>query len=296
MAFPEFLPASVKDLSEETSIALAQAIDRCLISTPLSDRAIATTFVRRGTGDPAILLLHGFDSSVLEFRRLLPKLASKTETIAVDLLGFGFGDRPDNIPFSPTAIKTHLYAVWQTLISRPVVLVGASMSGAAAIDFTLTYPEAVDKLVLLDSAGLSPGPAIGKFLFPPFDRLATGFLRNPKVRQSISENAYFDKTFASVDARLCAALHLENPGWHRALVAFTKSGGYGSFAEKLGKIGCPTLIVWGRDDRILGTKPAAKFQQAIPNSRLVWIDRCGHVPHLERPDITAERILQFMGH
>src|SRR3712207_3929497 len=116
------------------------------------------------------------------------------------------------------------------------------MGGAAAIDFALSYPQCVQKLVLLDSAGYKAPPNIGKFMFPPLSNLATAFLRNPKVRQRISMNAYYDKSFASLDAQLCAALHLKSQGWHQALIAFTKSGGYTSFGEKLSQVNQPTLI------------------------------------------------------
>jgi pimeloyl-ACP methyl ester carboxylesterase len=130
-------------------------------------------------------------------------------------------------------------------------------------------------------------------LVPPLGYVATAFLRNPKVRQSISLKAYQDPSFASLDAQYCAALHLEQPGWREALIAFTRSGGYGSFQDKLIHLQAPTLIVWGRDDRILGTADAEKFHQAIPHSELVWIENCGHVPHLEKPETTADCILNF---
>ncbi|MFM6472321.1 MAG: alpha/beta fold hydrolase, partial [Dolichospermum sp.] len=93
-------------------------------------------------GGTPILLIHGFDSSVLEYRQILPLLAENNQVWAVDLLGFGFTDRLPGITYSPESIKTHLFCFWQTLINRPVILVGASMGGATAIDFTLTYPEA----------------------------------------------------------------------------------------------------------------------------------------------------------
>lgn len=292
--FPSFLPTTAKNLSESTSLNLAQQIENAAIATPLVKSPIYTTYVRQGNTQPTpILLLHGFDSSVFEFRRLLPLLAEKRETWALDLLGFGFTDRTAGNSFTLTDIKTHLYSFWKTLIARPVILVGASMGGAAAIDFTLSYPDAVSQLVLLDSAGLAKGPVIGKFLIPPFDRLATEFLRRPQVRRKISQTAYYDKIFNSQDAQLCAALHLEMPGWHEALVSFTKSGGYGSFRERLGQIDVPTLILWGRNDRILGTKDAGKFERAIANSQLIWIENCGHVPHLEQSQMTAESLLEF---
>ncbi len=286
-----FLPSEITQLTESTSIALAQSIERIPIMTPLSEQPVATTYVRQGSGGTPILLLHGFDSSVLEFRRLLPLLAAQNETWAVDLLGFGFTERLAGIAFSPAAIKTHLYYFWKTLINEPVILVGASMGGAAAIDFTLAYPDCVKKLVLLDSAGYSAGPTIGRFLFPPLDYLAVEFLRRPGVRERISKTAYYDKNLATLDAQLCAALHLKLSGWHQALKAFTKSGGYGSFTEKLSQISLPTLILWGECDRILGTGDAYKFKEAIAHSQLIWIKNCGHVPHLEQPQITASHIL-----
>ena len=291
--FPSFIPPEVEKLTENTSLDLAREIKCKPINTPLTSQPIPTTYVCRGKGDIPILLLHGFDSSVLELRRLLPLLAKETETWAVDLLGFGFTERLPELSFGTEAIKTHLYHFWQTLINKPVILVGASMGGAAALDFTLTYPQAVAKLVLLDSAGLANPPAIGNFMFPPLDYLATEFLRNSFVRNQISRAAYYDKSLNSKDAQLCAALHLKLPGWNRALISFTKSGGYGSFLDTISTITKPTLIVWGENDQILGTKDANRFQDAIPNSKLVWVSNCGHVPHLEQPKITSNEIISF---
>ncbi|MBE9046161.1 alpha/beta hydrolase [Pleurocapsales cyanobacterium LEGE 10410] len=292
--FPSYLPPLASNLTEATSIALAEQIEQTSIPTPLSQDNIATTYVARQNSNTPILLIHGFDSSLLEFRRLLPLLAARQSTWAVDLLGFGFTQRNLDIPLNPENIKTHLYYFWKTTIGQPVILAGASMGGAAAIDFTLTYPEAVEKLVLIDSAGLAKQPAIGKFMIPPLDYFATEFLRNPKIRQNISRAAYFDKSFASSDAQTCAALHLKCPNWNKSLIAFTKSGGYGSFTAQISKIQQPTLVLWGKQDKILGTKDAAKFDRAIPNSQLVWIDNCGHVPHLEQPRVTAKEISNFV--
>ncbi|MGD1920010.1 MAG: alpha/beta fold hydrolase, partial [Pleurocapsa sp.] len=143
--FPSYIPAEASALTESTSIALAQEIKLASIPTPLSKEEIATTYIKQGKGNTPILLIHGFDSSLLEFRRLIPLLADSQATWALDLLGFGFSQRNLNVPLNTENIKIHLYHFWQTLIEQPVILVGASMGGAAAIDFTLTYPEAVEK-------------------------------------------------------------------------------------------------------------------------------------------------------
>ncbi len=285
-------------LTETTSIALADQIQFCLVSTSFTSELILTSYVSDGLAkdeqDPPILLLHGFDSSLFEFRRLLPKLATSHQTFAMDLFGFGLTERFPNLQVSPEFIKEHLYYFWKTAIAKPIILVGASMGGAAAIDFALTYPDVVKKLILIGSAGMRKGTVAGKFLIPPLDRMATDFLRSPKVRRDVSIRAYADSSFVTPDAEVCASLHLAMPRWSESLISFTKSGGYGSFAKQLAYLKQDTLILWGDRDRILGTKDAAKFQSVIPNNKLVWIENSGHVPHLERSAITAQEILQFI--
>ncbi len=289
-----FLPDRINQLTERDSIDLASQIRRVEIATPLISTPISTSYVHLGVDGIPIVLLHGFDSSLLEFRRIMPIIAPEQEVWAIDLLGFGFTERLADCPLSTASIDIHLYSTWQTLIKQPMILVGVSMGGAAAIEFTLKHPECVDKLILIDSAGSTQPPAIGKFLVPPLGYLATKFLSTPNVRKSVSEKAYFDRAFVTDDAQLCAALHLEMPRWSQALIDFTRSGGFGYTIDRLAGIEQQTLILWGDNDRILGTKPAQQFVDNLPNSSLQWIPNCGHVPHLEQSKITASSILAFV--
>jgi pimeloyl-ACP methyl ester carboxylesterase len=303
---PEFMPSRAAQLTEATSVAMVQGIVRSPITVPRSGEPIATANVamapssghRDATDDAPIVLLHGFDSSLLEFRRLLPLLGAVRPAWAIDLLGFGFTDRAidPNFDFTPDNIKSHLYYTWKTLVKKPMVLIGASMGGAAAIDFALTYPEAVEKLVLLDGAGFAKGPAIAGLLsrFPAVGRVATNFLSRPNVRRQVSVKAYFDPAFVTEDAAICASLHLDMPGWSDALIRFTCSGGYNFLADKIGQVTQPTLVLWGRHDRILGTKDASRFERVLPQGTLIWIENCGHVPQLEQPEVTAAAIVQFI--
>ncbi|MEO0456113.1 MAG: alpha/beta fold hydrolase [Cyanobacteria bacterium P01_A01_bin.114] len=286
------LPADIQNLTEDTSVALSKAIQFAEVATPLSDQPIPTSYVCQGAGPP-ILLIHGFDSSLFEFRRLVPCLAERFQVWVVDLLGFGFTDRTVVSSYSPEAIRLHLYSFWQQMIGQPVILGGASMGGAAAIDFGLTYPDAVSKLVLFDSAGFAAGPAMGRVMFPPLDSWATAFLKRPGVRRRISQQAYCDRTLVTPDAELCASLHLQAPRWKEALISFTKSGGYNFLSQKIRAISMPTLVLWGEQDRILGTQDAQKFQKTVADSQLVWLPECGHVPHLEKPRAVADSIIKF---
>lgn len=282
--------------TEQTSLDCWRQMRRCPLevdfphgSAPVS---ISTNYINQGQGTP-ILFLHGFDSSLLEFRRLLPLLTPNFRAIAMDLLGFGFTERSRHFAPTPKNIKIHLDKFWQRMIQEPMILVGVSMGGAAALDYCLSFPDRVKKLILIDSAGLAKQPFATRLMFSPLDRWLTQFLANPKLRQNISQTAYYNKDFASEDARQCAGAHLACPGWSESLIAFTKSGGYGSFAEQLGHIALPSLIIWGKQDKILGTEAANQFQALLPNSQLVWLDRCGHVPHLEQAQATAKFIYGF---
>jgi len=297
------LPEAAAGLTEETSVAIAQTIQWADVK--LSAGAIATSYVVQGEkkeNTAPLLLLHGFDSSLFEFRRLLPLLAADRRVYAMDLFGFGFCDRTSptlqtrkpSDTVNPDLIRQHLAAFCEQVIGEPVVLVGASMGGGVAIDLTVSHPALVKQLVLIDAVGFAAGPAIGKVMFPPLDKWATNFLRSPGVRRKISENAYYDKSFVTPDAELCASLHLLMPNWQEALIAFTKSGGYNFLTKKIPQIAAQTLVLWGRQDKILGVKDAARFEKVLPDGQLVWVEDCGHVPHLEQASVGAQHVLAFV--
>ena len=285
------LPDAAAGLTEETSVAIAQQIQWTDISLPFG--TVATSYVCQGEGVP-IVLLHGFDSSLLEFRRLVPLLAERAQVWCLDLMGFGFCDRTASDRVDPEAIKQHLHAFLTQVVKAPVVLVGASMGGGVAIDFVTSYPEMVKQLVLIDAVGFAAGPAIGKFMFTPLDKWATNFLRSPNVRRKISEKAYYNKAFVTPDAQVCASLHLLMPRWQEGLITFTKSGGYNFLSKRIAHVAVPTLAIWGRQDKILGTKDAARFEQEIEDCKLVWIEDCGHVPHLEKAAECAKHMFEFL--
>lgn len=292
--FPNFLPSQVNQLIDPTAIAFVQSIERIALATSLSQHPISTTYIHKGSKSTPILLLHGFDSSILEFRFLLPLLATQNETWAVDLLGFGFTQRQKEINYSPSTIRIHLYDFWKTLINRPITLVGASMGGATAIDFTLTYPQVVKSLILINSLGYTNSPPFSKYLFPPFDFLAVEYLRQ---RHILALNVC--SIFPNLDTKIllaiqCAMLHQEMPGWNDAMIDYVKSGGYTELANRIAQIDKPTLILWGETDNMLPSKDAEKFQQSLANSQLILLKNCGHTPQIEQPQITSQHILHFL--
>ncbi|BAT54906.1 2-hydroxy-6-oxohepta-2,4-dienoate hydrolase [Nostoc sp. NIES-3756] len=292
--FPSFLPSQVNQLKDAEAIAFVENIERIPLTTSLSQQPILTTYIHQGRGGTPILLLHGFDSSILEFRLLLPLLATQNETWAVDLLGFGFTQRQKAIEYSPDTIKIHLYEFWKNFINQPIVLVGASMGGATAIDFTLTYPKAVKSLVLINSLGYTSAPTFSQYLFPPFDAFAVEYLRQRHILALNVASILPNLDTKIISAIQCAMLHQEMPDWHDAMIAYVKTGGYTDLANRITQIDKSTMILWGEGDNMLPSGDADKFHRDIASSQLIKLKNCGHAPQIEQPQTTSQHILQFI--
>ena len=300
--FADFLPPSVVDIQEKEAIALLQQLERQVVQVPFEQgtTAIATAYIRHCPDQSAsqpnaapILLLHGFDSSLLEFRRLLPLLANSHETWALDLFGSGFTEYVPTIAVNPQNIRQHLLSVVETWIGQPVILVGASLGGAVAIDFALNYPNWVRSLVLIDSVGFSGSFPVGQFLPHPLIELGANWLHFRKQAALTAALALPMIDPKLVDALRCSLLHHEMPGWKAAIASFTQSGGYANLSDRIAQVNHPTLILWGEADDVLGTDDATKFEQAISGSQLLWIPEAGHVPHFDRPQSVAAHVLTF---
>ena len=107
-----------------------------------------------GSGNP-VLLLHGFDSSFLEFRRIYQFLKNKFQLIIPDLLGFGFTPRIASNKYNPNKIISNLLDIINTLtLNKKLMIVGASMGGSVAVNLAKEIPDKIDKIVLLSPAGL----------------------------------------------------------------------------------------------------------------------------------------------
>lgn len=303
--FADFLPSSVVEIQDPEAIALLQSLQRRVVSVLFQQGTIPvqTAYVHEASGQfPAssqaapILLLHGFDSSLLEFRRLFPLLANRQETWAVDLLGAGFTECDPTLSVNPTTIQQHLLSVITTWIKRPVTLVGASLGGAVAIDFALQHPNWVRSLVLIDSVGFSGSFPVGQFLPLYLVEMGANWLSFRKRVALAAASAIPIVNSTLLDALRCSILHQEMTTWKTAITSFTQSGGYGNLGDRVAAINRPTLIVWGAADDVLGTADATRFEQAISGSQLVWIPNAGHVPHVDQPHTVAQHLLTFAQH
>ncbi len=239
------------------------------------------------------VLLHGFDSSALEYRRLGPLLAETRDVYVPDILGWGFSNHEGVQSFTPEAKMAHLKSFVRTVVGQPCVVVGASLGGALAITLAVESPELVDKVVLIDAQGFIDGEG-PKDIPDAVARFGVNVLKSVPLRMFANLIAYKDKSFATWDAMRCGRLHCGAASWERASVSFLKSGGF-VVSDKVPLVRQESLVLWGRNDEILEPSTADKFQEQLPNGRVQWIEDCGHVPHLEKAQESANQIKAFLG-
>ena len=143
--------------------------------------------VMGGKGQP-ILLLHGFDSSFLEFRRIYKSLKRNFQVIIPDLLGFGFSPRCATNEYNSSKIISHLIDLLKTLkITKNLKIIGASMGGSTALKLAFEIPDSIDKIILLSPAGLFGEPKSIPF---PLNQIGASFLGLPQVRKSLCRQAF----------------------------------------------------------------------------------------------------------
>ena len=235
---------------------------------------------------PPLLLLHGFDSSLLEFRRLAPLLAAEHRLVIPDLHGFGFCPRPSSGTYGPAAVLNHLEALLEALAEREghqrLGLIGASMGGSVAVELARRQPERINRLLLLSPAGLTGRPMP---LPPLLDALGVRFLSLPSVRQGICRSAFAnpDRDVGAPELEI-ASLHLQTPGWGVALGRFARSGGFAGSGDPLPSQ--PLHVLWGADDLIL-RPPQKRAAEALLGERLRELPACGHLPHVDQPEQVA---------
>jgi pimeloyl-ACP methyl ester carboxylesterase len=235
---------------------------------------------------PPLLLLHGFDSSHLEYRRLAPLLSAHHQLFIPDMFGFGFCPRPGNAAYNTAGVLSHLEVLLQQVLQRSgapsVGLIGASMGGSVAVELARRQPGAVNRLLLLAPAGLTGKP----MPVPPLlDQLGARFLALPGVRRGLCRSAFAEPDRDVGPAELeIASLHLRCPNWAGALGAFARSGGFAGCGEPLP--GQPIAVLWGANDRILRA-PQKRAAQALLGERITELAACGHLPHIDQPATVA---------
>jgi len=253
-------------------------------------------YVRAGAGPP-VVLMHGFAASIVTWKDVLPVLARDHDVVAVDFPGFGGSEIRPDLP--PSAYPRLVTGLMDRLGLPRASLAGNSLGGAVAIVVAATQPDRVDRLVLIDSVGFNLASADRPWLlrvvgFRPMGRVAEALpVRRAMVRLALHQVLHDDRlaTPERVDEYVAPLLR---PGAITAAQAVLASGDTLGLPGLISQVRAPTLVIWGREDKWVPVAHADRFLAAIPGSRKVVIDGCGHIPQEERPQQVAALLEEFL--
>ncbi|KAG8383038.1 hypothetical protein BUALT_Bualt05G0142900 [Buddleja alternifolia] len=288
--FPAFLPKQVENIKDSFARKLASRIERLPVHLSSTNSSIMSSCVKPKVqmNTSPLVLLHGFDSSCLEWRYALPLLEEAgLETWAVDVL--------EKLPSCSVASKRdHLYQFWNSYIKRPMTLVGPSLGAAVAIDFIINYPEAVDKLILIDASVYAEGTGNLAKLPKLVAYAGVSLLKSTPLRLYATSLAFNGLSWNTcLDWMNIGRLHCHLPWWDDATVDFMIAGGYDVSAH-IEQVKQKTLIIWGENDQIIDNKLAIRLHCELPNAIIHQIPNCGHIPHVEKPAAVSKLITEFV--
>ncbi len=247
----------------------------------------------------SLIMIHGLGGSWTNWALSLPYLMERHRCLALDLLGFGSSDKSDlpySIPFYTDLIKSFMEALY----IDTAVLIGHSMGGHIILDFCIKYPIRASCVVLVSPYGGHRPNFLKQLLL----QLVTNkredlrFINDVTVRLAIERLFYRkDSTCKQmVEHYSTLSKSPERRAFSRAFTRTARNILSYSLRHKLNQIDIPALIIAGRNDRVIPLKDVIYMERNIRYSKLVVMNHCGHIPQLEKPEIFARLVLDFLGH
>ena len=255
-----------------------------------------------GAGDP-VLCIHGFGASLYSWRNFVTPLSQNYQLILIDLKGCGDSPKPPDSHYSP---QDHADLIYKFILDhdlRNLTLVGNSFGGALSLLLSLMLlnhaPGRLRALVLIDAGAYKKYiPGYLRLIGIPILGAVAIYLTPARfMAKSILKMAYYDPKKITAEQIAAYAAPIASPGGKHALLETGKQiipPNIDELTARYKDITVPTLIIWGRQDKIISPEVADLLDQALPNSTLKWIDQCGHVPQEEMPEVTVPLVLDFL--
>lgn len=235
-----------------------------------------------GEGYP-VVLLHGSGPGVTawaNWNKVFPLLGDSYRVIAPDMVGFGFTERPEGMVYTMNKWVQQTIDLLDALEIKQAHFVGNSFGGALAMSVAMKYPERVGKLVLMGSMGVSFPLTYG------LDRV-WGYTPSFENMEELLELFTYDHSFATdelIDTRYQSSMQ---PGFQESFSSMfpdpRQDGveGMASNQHYIRDIPHETLIIHGREDRVIPLQTSLDLVQLIKNSELHVIGKCGHWTQIE---------------
>jgi 4,5:9,10-diseco-3-hydroxy-5,9,17-trioxoandrosta-1(10),2-diene-4-oate hydrolase len=261
---------------------------------------IRVHYVVAGQGSP-VMLVHGLGSSVAAWWDNVGPLSQRHRVFAIDLPGSGDSDKPRHVRYDAHEAARFLHRFFQALGMPQVSLIGNSAGGLISAIYACTYSKHVERLVLVDSAGL--GRPVAWFLRFTSIPLLSGLIHLPHLRnpKTLLRRVFYRPRPIS-DLLTEELRRVRNhKGWHMAVLRSIQSGvsllGLRKSVQILGdlkRLDKPLLIVWGREDRVIPVSHAYRAAKELPQAQVWVIPECGHWPQMEKAQEFNERVLKFL--
>jgi pimeloyl-ACP methyl ester carboxylesterase len=190
----------------------------------------------------------------------------------------------DGLPISIDYLVEQLHYYLESFVQTPPYhLVAASLGGKIAVEYAARYPDRVTRLVLLCPSGMGDGERLP---------IVDGVRRNDP--RSIVESVFYDP--GRVDPRLLLYYQRQfaNRRWRLGLLRTVRGTMDHCVRDRLAELPQPTLLVSGREDKIVDPKAAAAAAKLLPRGHYQCIPQCGHAPQMERPWLTNRLVMHFL--
>ena len=257
--------------------------------------AITTNYHDRGTGAP-VVLLHGSGPGVsawVNWRLVIPHLAQHFRAVAPDIVGFGFTERPDGISYDMETWLRHALDFLDAMEIEQAHVIGNSFGGSLAVALAIRAPERVSRLVLMGSVGLEFDLTEGLDLTWGY----TPSLEN--MRRLLDLFAYNRELVTDELAQMRYEASLR-PGVQESYAAMfpaPRQDGIRKICSSeadVRNIEHETLIIHGRDDRVIPASVSEQLSRCIKNSQLHIFGNCGHWTQIEHNRRFNQLVTDFL--
>ena len=236
-----------------------------------------------------LFLIHGLGGSIESWTNNIEFLSKKFRIIAFDLPGFGLSDKP-KVSYTINFYVNFLEKFIKILKIKHLFLIGSSLGGHIAIEFTMRNRTIVDKLILISPAGCLPKSFKGTPSLKRYIKIVDAKSSNDinRILTSI-DNSLVDRSYANIMYK-----RLSMPGAKDAFISALKgSANAPRYNNKLAKINTNMLLIWGKEDKMIPLKYIRPFMEH-GNSRIIIIENCGHRPHVENPKLFNKIVKDFL--
>lgn len=250
----------------------------------------------RGLGRP-VLLVHGIgQNGANDWRETVAWLKETHHVVAVDLPGFGASDKA-NVLYSPANYVRVLKHVAERFLERPFVLVGHSMGAVVSLRYAASFPQDVERLVVIDAPGILQRNSVttqflaflGMEFVPPWLDPLEQLLGLARRALAPLERLRFDPRVILESAELRAKLLGGDPLKIAGLAVVSEN-----LANDLPEIGAETLLLWGAEDKLVPRRTGRVLALKLPRARLEIVPGAGHTPMLEAPAEFRRRLEPFL--